>query len=71
MNFNKDLQFLVYPIMSFVCTSHQNGNVLNPEKKRGQRGRIRSLGDMEGVYWKEGAESRGMNIYLLLVLIPV
>lgn len=57
--------------MSFVCTSHQNGNVLNPEKKRGQRGRIRSLGDMEGVYWKEGAKSRGMNIYLLLVLIPV
>lgn len=57
--------------MSIVCTSHQNGNVLNPEKKRGQRGRIRSLGNMEGVYWKEGAESRGMNIYLLHVLIPV
>ena len=71
MNFNKDLQFLVYPVMSFVCSFHQNGNILNPEKKRGQRGRIRSLGDMEGIYWKEGAEARGMNIYLLLVLIPV
>ena len=57
--------------MSFVCSFHQNGNILNPEKKRGQRGRIRSLEDMEDVYWKEGAESRGMNIYLLHVLIPV
>ena len=71
MNFNKDLQFLVYLVMSFVCSFHQNGNILNPEKKRGQRGRIRSLEDMEGVYWKEGAESRGVNIYLLHVLIPV
>ena len=61
MNFNKDLQFLVYPIMSFVCTSHQNGNVLNPEKKRGQRGRIRSLGDMEGVYWKAFIGRRALN----------
>ena len=57
--------------MSFMCSFHQNGNILNPEKKRGQRERIRSLEDMEGVYWKGGAESRGMNIYLLHVLIPV